>query len=73
MQNSLCNVCRPIKILVAKVCQRNLDYAKNLRVKYFTSGNIPIYDNSTDVYCHFVCLQRMCTYMDVEITVLYYV
>ena len=31
------------KILVAKVWRRNLDYVKNLQVKYFISENIPIY------------------------------
>ena len=44
-QNVLCNVHRPIPILVTKVWLRNfwlrnLDYAKNLQVKYFTSENI---------------------------------
>ena len=32
----MCNVRRSIPILVAKVWQRNLDYAKNLQAKYFT-------------------------------------
>ena len=32
-----------IPILDAKVWRRNLDYAKNLQVKYFTNDNIPIY------------------------------
>ena len=27
----------------AEVWRRNLDYAKNLQAKYFTSENIPIY------------------------------
>ena len=35
-RNILCNVRRPIPILVAKIWQRNLDYAKNLQAKYFT-------------------------------------
>ena len=39
----LCNVHRPIPILVAKVWQRNLDYAKNLQAKNFTGENISIY------------------------------
>ena len=39
----LCNVRRPIPILVAKVWQRKLDYVKFLQAKYFTSKNIPIY------------------------------
>ena len=41
----LCNVRRPIDlpILVAKVWRRNLDYTKNLQVKYFTGENILIY------------------------------
>ena len=43
MQNILCNVRQPIPILVAKVRRRNLDYTKNLQVKYFTGENIPIY------------------------------
>ena len=43
MQNILCNVHRPIPILVAKVWRRKLDYAKNLQAKYFTSENILIY------------------------------
>ena len=42
-QNILHNVCQPIPILVAKVWQQTLDYAKNLQVKYFTGENIPIY------------------------------
>ena len=42
-QNILCNVCRPIPVLVAEVWRRNLDYAKNLQAKYFTGENIPIY------------------------------
>ena len=42
-QNTLCNVRRPIQILVAKVWQQNLDYVKNLQAKYFTSENILIY------------------------------
>ena len=33
-QNILCNICWPIPILVAKVWQWNLDYAKNLQAKY---------------------------------------
>ena len=40
MRNILCNVCRPIPILVTKVWRRKLDYAKNLRVKYFTGENM---------------------------------
>ena len=32
---------------VAKVWRQNLDYAKNLQAKYFTSENIPIYG----IYC----------------------
>ena len=47
MQNILCNIRRPIPILVAKIWQRNLDYAKNLQAKYFTGENIPIYGNRT--------------------------
>ena len=39
----LCNVRRPIPILVANVWWRNLDYVKNLQAKYFISENIPIY------------------------------
>ena len=40
-RNILCNVRRPIPILVAKVQRRNLDYAKNLAIqaKYFTGEN----------------------------------
>ena len=41
--NILCNVCQPIPILVAKVWRQNLDYVKNLQVKYFTGENILIY------------------------------
>ena len=43
MRNILCNVRRPTPILVAKIWQRKLDYAKNLQAKYFTGENIPIY------------------------------
>ena len=43
MRNILCNVRRPIPILVAKLWQQKLDYAKSLQAKYFTSENIPIY------------------------------
>ena len=39
----LCNIRRPIPILVAKVRRRNLDYAKNLLAKYFNGENILIY------------------------------
>ena len=45
MRNILCNIRRPIPILVAKIWRRNLDYAKNLQAKYFTGENIPIYGN----------------------------
>ena len=38
----LCNVRRPILILVAKVW-RHLNYVKYLQAKYFTGENIPIY------------------------------
>ena len=41
-RNILCNVRQPIPILVTKVWQQNLDYAKNLQAKYFTGENIPI-------------------------------
>ena len=43
MQNILCNVPQSIPILVAKVLRQNLDYTKNLQVKYFTGENIQIY------------------------------
>ena len=43
MQNILCDVRQPIPILITKVWRQNLDYAKNLQAKYFTSENIPIY------------------------------
>ena len=43
MRNILCNVRRPIPILIAKVWRRNLDYTKNLQAKYFTHENILIY------------------------------
>ena len=46
MQNILRNIRRPIPTLVAKVRLRNLDYMKNLQVKYFTGKNIPIYGNT---------------------------
>ena len=49
MRNILCNVRQPIPILVTKVLRRNLDYAKNLQVKYFTGKNIPIYSKSKAV------------------------
>ena len=55
MRNILCNVHRPIPILVAKVWQRKLDYAKNLQAKYFTGENIQIYG----IYRYNVC----CGYM----------
>ena len=42
-RNILCNVCRPVPILVAKVWRRKLGYAKNLQAKYFTRKNILIY------------------------------
>ena len=42
----LCNIRRPMPILVTQVWQRNLDYAKNLQAKYFTSKNIMIYGTS---------------------------
>ena len=42
----VCNVCRPIPILVAKVWWWNLDYIKNLQAKYFTSESIPIYSTT---------------------------
>ena len=45
-QNILCNVHRPIPVLVAKVWRRKLDYAKILQVKYFAGENIPIYGTS---------------------------
>ena len=48
MRNILCNVCRPIPTLVAEVWRRNLDYAKNLQAKYFTSESIPIYGTLVD-------------------------
>ena len=32
-----------VKILIPKVWQRKLGYAKNLQAKYFTGKNIPIY------------------------------
>ena len=41
--NILCNVHQPILILVAKIWQRKLDYAKYLQTKYFIGENIPIY------------------------------
>ena len=43
MLNILHNIRRPIPILVAKVWQRNLDYAKILQAKYFSGENTPIY------------------------------
>ena len=46
MRNILCNVRRLIPILVTKVWRQNLDYVKNLQVKYFTGENIRIYDNN---------------------------
>ena len=48
----LCNICLPIPILVAKVWQRNLGYAKYLQTKYFTSENIPIYGITELYYVH---------------------
>ena len=56
LQNILRNVRQPMLILVSKVWQRNLDYAKNLQAnilltKIFQSMIIP-----SDMYCHFVCL-----------------
>ena len=41
MRNILCNVRRPIPILVAEVWRRKLDYAKNLQAKYLTSKKYP--------------------------------
>ena len=52
MRNILCDVCRPIQILFAKVWQRNLDYVKILQAKYFTSENIPIYGNYEHLHVH---------------------
>ena len=52
-QNILCNVCRPIPILVTKVWQRNLDYIKNLQAKYFMPGYR--YNNHNIMYVHYPC------------------
>ena len=43
MRNILCNIHRPIPILVTKVWQWKLDHVKNLQAKYFIGENIPIY------------------------------
>ena len=61
-RNILCNVCQPIPILVAEVWQRNLDYAKNLQVKYFTGENILIYGTCKllDLIAPYVCPNEAC-------------
>ena len=43
----MCNVHRPIPILVTKVWRRNLDHVKILQAKYFIGENIPIYSTYT--------------------------
>ena len=58
-----CNVCRPIPILVAKVWQQNLDYAKHLQVKYFTDQNILIYGTLSLYQNMLVLLHVHCTYL----------
>ena len=54
MWNILCNICRPIPILVDKVWRRNLDYVKNFQARYFTAKNILIYGMCTCIYMHSV-------------------
>ena len=54
----LCNVRRPIPMLVAKVWWWNLDYMKNLQVKYFTgeiSQSMVYHYDTLDPTCNKYC------------------
>ena len=77
-RNILCNVRRPIAILVAKVWWWKLYYAKNLQAKYFIGENIPIYGNthlSHNIHFHleWKCLFFSVTWLTYLSLIQYYV